>query len=191
MLDLPPMFNAGGDNIWDEPDIVLIYIITALVNGMGLEMGVTLMVRGLVISGTLTSEKDYLDTISNMLAEQVEFEEKGVPVDFKESFKEILNLRSLAEFDVTEFASKMADTNDLDDNDNDDFDFDDMEMPPQVTYLHLKDPVIVAGEPPIQFGDGSNIIIRLRLTMVDGWMLGKITPDVGDFFDFDDDEVKH
>ncbi|MEL7234829.1 MAG: hypothetical protein AAGK74_10055, partial [Chloroflexota bacterium] len=100
MFELPPMFGGGGENVWDEPDIVLTYIITALVNGMGLEMGATLMARGLVISGTLTSEKAYLDNISDMLMRQVQFDDESVPEEVREGLKDLLNLRSLAEFDL-------------------------------------------------------------------------------------------
>ncbi|MEL6151079.1 MAG: hypothetical protein AAFV33_19650 [Chloroflexota bacterium] len=190
MFELPPMFGGGGENVWDEPDIVLTYIITALVNGMGLEMGATLMARGLVISGTLTSEKAYLDNISDMLMRQVQFDDESVPEEVREGLKDLLNLRSLAEFDLHDMAATIAE--DMDDDDDDFDDMDDIDLPPPVTYIHLKDPVIVAGEPPIEFGEGSNVIIRLRLTTIDGWMLGKISPDAGAMFDFhDDDEIKH
>ncbi|MEM6282297.1 MAG: hypothetical protein AAF787_08910 [Chloroflexota bacterium] len=184
MFDLPPMFSGGGDNVWDEPDIVLTYILTALVNGMGMEMGATLMARGLVVSGTLTSEKAYLDNISDMLASHVQIDDENMPEEMREGLKDLLNLRSLAEFSMEDMAAEMDDEDDIDD----------MDLPPPVTYVHLKDPVIVAGEPPIEFGEGSNVIIRLRLTAIDGWMLGKITPDFGGMFDFDDEddeEIKH
>lgn len=208
MFDIPPMFG-GGDNIWDEPDIVLQYIVTALVNGMGLEISVTLMARGLVISGTLTSEAAYLDRISNMLREQVAFTDPEMPPEIKESLQQILDLRSLSEFDITNFIPRSViekmeadledgDTADVDGNDEDDIDYDDMDFdeddfPMTLQYLHLKDPVIVAGDPPINFGEGSDVIIRLRLTSIDGWMIGRIMPDVSDYFNSlnGDNDVQH
>lgn len=205
MFDLPMFGGGAGENLWDEPDIVLSYIVTALVNGMGLEIGVTLMARGLVVSGTLTSERNYLEQISNVLMNQVQFTDESVPEDVRESLKALLDLRSLSEFDADSYlpgagSISMGDEGDEDESDDndfddmDDFDEDDMDivdLPPTLQYLHLKDPIIVAGEPPINFGEGSDVMVRLRLTTIDGWMLGKISPDMTNYIDFDDNGTKH
>ncbi len=205
MFDLPMFGGGASENLWDEPDIVLSYIVTALVNGMGLEIGVTLMARGLVVSGTLTSEHNYLEQISNVLMNQVQFTDESVPEDVRESLKALLDLRSLSEFDADSYlpgagSISMGDEGDEDESDDndfadmDDFDDDDMDivdLPPTLQYLHLKDPIIVAGEPPINFGEGSDVMVRLRLTTIDGWMLGKISPDMTNYIDFDDNGTKH
>jgi hypothetical protein len=199
MFDLPPMFS-GNDNIWDEPDLVLQYIVTALVNGMGLEMSVTLMARGLVVSGTLISEATYLDNISNLLKKQVSFNDPDMPAEVRESLQQVLDLRSLTEFDISDFISEAMlnedEREEMDDEDDyEDYDYDDdySDMPPELQYLHLRDPLILAGEPPIDFGEGSDIVLRLRLTSIDGWMIGKISPNIPpEYFDLNsDDDVKH
>jgi hypothetical protein len=208
MFDLPPMFGSG-ENLWDEPDVVLTYIITALVNGMGIEIGATLMARGLVISGTLISEETYLDQMSELLVNQVKFTDPDVPEAMRESLKQALNLRTLSEFNIEDYVraatasmenleSEEGDEDDMDDMDDmddeeifdqDDFDMDD--MPPTLQYVHMKDPLIVAGDPPINFGEGSDVILRLRLTSIDAWMVGKISPEMPDFLDFDDNGLAH
>ncbi len=199
MFDFPPIM-AGGDNPWDEPDVVLTYIVTALVNSMGLQMGMTVMARGLVISGTVVSERSYLENVTQTLLDHVNFTGADIPEEAKESLKDILDVRSLAEFDIEDYMSGIP----LDDDDDldvegfvnlplngaevDEMDADD--MPPPLMYIHLKDPVVVAGEPPIGFGEGSDVVIRLRLTSIDGWMLGKLTPNLPDYMEFDDD-IQH
>ncbi len=199
MFDFPPIM-AGGDNPWDEPDVVLTYIVTALVNSMGLQMGMTVMARGLVISGTVVSERSYLENVTQTLLDHVNFTGADIPEEAKESLKDILDVRSLAEFDIEDYMSGIP----LDDDDDldvegfvnlplngaevDEMDVDD--MPPPLMYIHLKDPVVVAGEPPIGFGEGSDVVIRLRLTSIDGWMLGKLTPNLPDYMEFDDD-IQH
>jgi len=179
MMGLP---GAAGENYWDEPDFVLTYIVTALVNGIGMEIGVTLMMRGLVVSGTLVSEETYLDALTRTLQDQVSFTKDNVPNDARTALKDVLDMRPMTEFDKTdvfepaeedeagEKALPPLDT--LED------------MPPPVQHLHLKDPMIVVGEPPISFGEGSDMIVRLRMTTIDGWMIGRLLSDLPDFPDF-------
>ena len=47
-------------------------------------------------------------------------------------------------------------------------------------YLHLKDPLVVSGEVPIDFGEGGAALLRFRLTSIDGWMLGRVQPGYDD-----------
>ena len=66
------MFNefgnsGGGDNdFWQEPDFLLADLVSGFVNKGGMELGITLFVKGLVLTGTLTSEQEYLKAISGM-----------------------------------------------------------------------------------------------------------------------------
>jgi len=184
------MFGGGG-NVWDEPDVVLSYIVTMLVNTMGIEVGVTLMTRGLVISGSLVSEAVYLENVTQMLIKQVDITDEDVPEEAREALKSVMDMRGLYEFDPDDFIpgpDAVPDDYEYDEMDE----FVDDEMAPVIQYLHLKDPLILAGEPPINFAEGSDAMLRLRLTSIDGWMLGIIQPDFGDFMPFrDNGEVKH
>jgi hypothetical protein len=187
-----PMIG-GGDNFWDEPDFVLTYLVTALVNGMGVEMGITLMLRGLVVSGTLVSEQTYLEAITRTLQEQINFSEADASAEAQEALKNILDLRTMSEFDPLEMFGGMTDEVDgVEDDEADDFDVDDADVGPSlIQYLHLKDPLVVTGEPPISFGEGSDIVLRLRMTAVDGWMIGRLLPDVPDFPTFGNGNITH
>lgn len=205
------MFDSS--DYWSEPDQLLSYVVTMLVNAMDMEFDVTIMLRGLVISGTLVSEGKYLKQASNALAGQFDLSSSKIPVDAREALKEMFNLTNMTEFDVRDYieigkAKADADSAAPPDDDpssttdpefdNDDLDDEDFEalidnMPPPLQYLHLRDPMIVAGEPPIRFANGSEIALRLRLASIDGWMLGRLFPVMDD--DIlgldDDDDVRH
>jgi hypothetical protein len=60
-----------------------------------------------------------------------------------------------------------------DEDDDEDFDLDDMPMP-AIRHLHLKDPVILQPQPSISFTHSQISIVRIRLTAIDGWMIGKV-----------------
>ena len=66
------MFNdfLGDGGYWHEPDPFLVDLISTFVNRGGTELGITLFIRGLVITGTLVSEQDYLNAMSDMFAAQ-------------------------------------------------------------------------------------------------------------------------
>ncbi len=190
-MGLPPMFSmGGGDNFWDEPDFVLTYIVTALVNGMGMEIGMTFMVRGVLVSGTLISEDSYLDLLTQRLQQQISLDDTDAPAEAREALKTVLDLRSLKEFSPDDYVPPV----DEDDFDEDDLplspddlgDLDPGEMPPALQHVHIKDPLIVAGDQSVGFGEGGDILYRLRLTSIDGWMVGRLMPDMpNDFPDFD------
>lgn len=187
----------GDDSHWDEPDFMLSYIITALVNGTGMELGVTLMLRGLVISGTLVSEQTYLEKVTETLMNQVDLSKVDMPEQVKESLLALLDLRKMTEFNIDDYImeDEVDDMEDEDweeaEDDDEDWEDDDLDMPPPLQFLHLKDPLMLAGDPPIGFGEGSDVVLRLRLTSIDGWMLGRLTPDIPDFMDFGDNGVRH
>jgi hypothetical protein len=183
MMGLP---GGTGDNYWDEPDFVLTYIVAALVNGIGMEIGVTLMVRGLVVSGTLVSEETYLASLTKTLQQQVGFTAGNIPKDAEAALKDVLDMRSMTEFDPEDVFEGATD---------DDQDDQMLEMsegvPAPVQHLHLRDPMVIVGEPPLAFGEGGDLIIRLRLTTVDGWMIGQLLSDAPDFPDFGGSELTH
>ena len=92
------MDMLGNSNLWDEPDMVLSYIVTMLVSTMGVEVDVTLMTRGAVISGTLISEGVYLQKLTDTLMEKVQFTNQDVPEEAREALKLVLDVRDMSEF---------------------------------------------------------------------------------------------
>ncbi|MEO0562583.1 MAG: hypothetical protein AAF125_10735 [Chloroflexota bacterium] len=184
-----PSIFGGSDAYWQEPDFVLSYIVAALVNGIGLEIGVTLMTRGLTISGTLISEAKYLDGITERLQAQVSPADQYVPETAIDALHDLLDLRNMTEFDPVQYKTPPQVSEDESDTvpseaDEPLFDMlDDLGAPLQ--HLHLIDLVVLTGEPPMSFGEGSGVMLRLRLTSIDGWILGRILPDVPDLSDFD------
>ncbi|MFZ4814412.1 MAG: hypothetical protein ACOYL5_07750 [Phototrophicaceae bacterium] len=193
MLDFP--MTDGGAN---EPDFILNYIVAGLVNGIGVEIGITLMLRGLVMTGTMVSEKTYLEGVTKTLTEQIDFNDPNTPPEVRESIRQILDLRDLTEFSMADYmmanAAQMEEYED--DDEDDDFDDDDYapDIPPPLQYLHIKDPMMLAGDPPVAFSEGSGVVIRIRMQSIDGWMLGRLLPNTppDDFLDFGgDDSVRH
>jgi len=176
----------GNSNLWDEPDMVLSYIVTMLVSTMGVEVDVTLMTRGAVISGTLISEAVYLQKLTDTLMEKVKFTNQDVPEEAREALKSVLDLRDMSEFNPSDYLPE-EDVADAADTIEDDIG----EQPPVLMHLHLRDPLVVSGEVPIDFGEGGAALLRLRLTSIDGWMLGRVQPGYDDFSGFDDGEIRH
>lgn len=165
------MFNdyAGESGFWQEPDPFLVDLVSGFVNKGGMELGITLFMKGQVITGTLVSEQDYLNAMSDMFAAQAK---KSMVKPTKEELKateDVFDFTHLAE-DVDP-ATFMPDVSE----DDEDFDFDDNVPLPVIRHLHLKDPVILQPQPSISFSHSQISIIRVRLTAIDGWMIGKVT----------------
>jgi hypothetical protein len=167
------MFNdyMGESGFWQEPDPFLVDLVSGFVNKGGMELGITLFMKGQVITGTLVSEQDYLNAMSDLFAAQA-----------KKSMVKPTKAELKATEDVFDFSHLAEDVesdpflDDPDDEDEEDFDLDDMVMP-VIRHLHLKDPVILQPQPSISFSHSQISIIRIRLTAVDGWMIGKVTVD--------------
>jgi hypothetical protein len=53
------MFNdyMGEAGFWQEPDPFLVDLVSGFVNKGGMELGITLFMKGQVITGTLVSER--------------------------------------------------------------------------------------------------------------------------------------
>lgn len=176
------MFNGfdgpGGDEAgpWQEPDLVLTYLVSSLVNLAGTPLGITLMVKGVVITGTLMSEREYLSTLTQMLQSQVRRSLGALSAEEREMAE--------AAFDLTDL------TEDFYPDTDDDPDEEDFEMGMQmISHIHLKDPIVISPQPAIGFTDGIFPIMRIRLSNVDGWMLGTSMPGFGDMMD--DGGIRH
>jgi len=198
------MFNefggSGGDDsdFWQEPDFLLADLVSGFVNKGGMELGITLFVKGLVLTGTLTSEQDYLKAISGMFATQAK---KSLVNPSKQEIKnteEVFDFTGLAEdVDLTELYGQRDAEFDDEPVEPDEEEFgdpaeDDRTMP-TIRYLHLKDPVIIQPQPAVSFTHTQVSILRVKLTTIDGWMVGKVTvdDDLTDFPPPPPNEIRH
>lgn len=158
-----PELEFDESAFWLEPDFVLADIIASLVNLMELPVGVTLFIKGMVLTGMLVSEREYLDALSDTFTTLAR--QSFRPSDAKEveDLEAAFSYRDMTEHDPAAVEE-------------------DADALPPVRFLHLKDPMILTPQPGISFGHSGFPILRLRLTMVDGWMLGQSMPfgDLGD-----------
>lgn len=156
MENLFPELN----DYWREPDFLLRDVVSFLANKLNSNLGVTLMVRGAILTGTLVGEREYLNGVSNL---------------FKRMAQETLNAPSKEELESIDEAFNYDDmTEDLYPTDGTLIDEEEAFEPPPVRYLHLRDPVIVHPNATMSFNESLLPIMRIRLTEVEGWMLGRI-----------------
>ncbi len=174
------MFNEfpppGDGGFYDEPDPFLTDLVSGFVNRGGMQLGITLFVKGSIITGTLVSEQDYLEAMSSTFANQAkkalvkptskELKQTEEAFDFSHLAEDVdvpINLDGLPSFDPFDAEN-----------------FDEELTPPDlplIRHLHLKDPVILQPGPRASFAHSPISILRLRLQVIDGWMLGKVSPD--------------
>jgi len=185
-IDEAMMLEAmfGGDDdfdmnaYWNEPDFLLADIVNMLVNIAGLEIGITLFVKGMTLTGVLTSEEKYLRDLTDTFRRRVHMKNSKGKMSKKDR-KELDNM-----FDFTRLSETMI---------NQELNADGA-IPdgyPTVRFLHLKNPIRVGQGGVMNFGQGDVPYIRLRLSLIDGWMLGEIvSPDIFED-DVDSGEILH
>jgi hypothetical protein len=168
-----PMFD---DENWNEPDFLLSYLVSSLVNLGGAPVGITLLIKGMVLSGTLMSEREYLDTLSSLMQQQVRDALNTLPKKDREIAEKAFDFRDLTE-----------------DFYPDDDDEDEESAPEPLFFLHLRNPVIVSPQPVVSFSSGLFPVMRIRLSNIDGWMLGASMPeDLDDFIGGNgNNDIKH
>jgi hypothetical protein len=163
-------------SFWQEPDFLLADIVHMLVNVAELEIGVTLFVKGMTLTGVLTSEKEYLRDLTNTFRKRIHLKNKKMSKQEREEFNAMFDFTRLSETKVAQ---------ELDDEG--------VDMPSgmsSIRFLHLKNPMLLGTEGVMDFAQGDTPFIRLRLTLIDGWMLGQVvTPDM--FRDNDVPDVLH
>ncbi len=170
--------NFDESAYWLEPDFVLADIVGSMVNMMELPIGITLFLKGMVLTGTLVSEREYLEALSEMFTSLAK--QSFRPAGVKEA-KELEQAFSFTE--MTE--SPSADEEEAEDE---------QEFPSPVRHLHLKDAFILTPHPSISFGQSGFPITRIRLNAIDGWMLGQAMSLDEMELDMDDDppdEINH
>lgn len=149
------------NDYWREPDFLLRDVVSFLANKMNSSLGVTLMVRGAIMTGTLVGEREYLGGVNDL---------------FKRMARETLSNPSKEELASIDEAFNYDDmTEDLYPGEEEETEDEDEALEPQpVRYLHLRDPVIVHPTATMSFTESPLPIMRIRLTEVEGWMLGRI-----------------
>lgn len=161
---------GSSENSWMEPDFVLSYLVSALVNLAGAPLGMTLLVKGTILTGTLVSEREYLTILSEMLQSQIRRTLTGLSEEERGIAESAFDLTDLIE----DFYPDMGD--DENDGEDDDEDLDSMIGVNPIFHLHLKDPVIISPQPAITFSDGVFPVMRIRIANIDGWMMGASIP---------------
>lgn len=192
-----PNFGA----FWQEPDFLLMNIVSLLANKLESDLGVTLLVGGSIITGTLVSERYYLYTLGDLLR-NVGRSTLDVPPDIVDLVADALGVEDYTEDYYSEFdgddggddedtvededgaAPTSAGDAESGDASEDDTDDPDQPPPPVLQHIHLKDPVWIYPNTTVRFSQSPLPVIRLRLTSIDGWMFGRIT-----MTPFDDDHI--
>jgi len=163
--------NFDTSAFWQEPDFLLADIIHMLVNIAELEIGVTLFVKGMTLTGVLTSEKNYLRDLTATFRKRVHLKNKKMTKKEREEFNAMFDFTRLSESNVAQ-----------------ELDEEGVSMPAGVSsirFLHLKNPMLLGADGVMDFAQGDTPYVRLRLTLIDGWMLGQVvTPDM-----FRDDDI--
>jgi hypothetical protein len=157
-----PEFDPAA--FWQEPDFLLTELVSLFANALDAELGVTLMVGGAVISGTLIGERAYLKAVNAMV---------------KRLSRELLDKPSADDLDaITGVFDPDRMVEDLlpaltgEDEHGPEIETDLLTQPPPLRYLHLRDPILVQPGTVLSFADSELPIMRLRLTQVEGWIVG-------------------
>jgi hypothetical protein len=149
-----------------------------LVNRSGIQFGMTLMVRGMIISGVLVSEREYLAELSKYFQDQAKdaIKELMATAPKKEMRKMLKEAEAAWDFTyLTEdtYHDLENENNEDKEDDEDDTDFD---VPPdfsEIRHLHMKDVEVVFPAPGLEFFQSRIPTWRIRLTSIDGWLVGR------------------
>lgn len=148
---------------------MLANIISLMANALDSGLGVTLVVHGAVITGTLVGEREYLRGVNNLVKAIARDTFDGMPEESLKAFEETLFFNELTE-----------DDNDLPPDADPDAPDSAEHAPvmaadaPLIRHLHLRDPIIIYPSSTLSFRDSALPFMRLRLAAIDGWMLGRI-----------------
>lgn len=177
-----PMTNLPDFDLaayWSEPDFLLTDLVSLMANRADSQLGVTLMVKGAILTGTLVGEREYLRRINEMFKRMArETLNKPTKEDI-DSIEEAFGFDELIEDIYPPEGAEAEGELETDEID--------LEEGSPIRHLHLKDPVIIYPGSTLSFMDSALPILRLRLAAIDGWMLGRISvisddddlPDVG------------
>lgn len=173
------MFSSDAD-FWQEPDFLLSHLVSLMANRLNSQLGVTLLLRGLIMTGVLVGEREYLAGVNDMF-KSIAKDTLGKPTKAQtEAIDDAFIFDELTEDDYPDDPVD-PDEDDIDDSDPDDDTVSASVVP--IRYLHLKDPVIIYPQSVLSLSESPLPIIRIRLTEIDGWMMGRMM-----VFPMDDDD---
>lgn len=188
--DMDDFFMSDG-SYWQAPDFILTDIITTMVNMMEMPVGITLFMKGMIISGSLVSERQYLSSLSAVFQAlaSASFEGAEDDAEMKQEIQRMFDFTKLTENDYSlmdmEDEELEATHDDVDfdlnlDEDDDDeaFDFDEFYQMKKssvvpVRFMHLRDAMVLYPGASIGFRHSILPIIRIRIHSIDGWILGQ------------------
>lgn len=163
-------FGMDDEQFWHEPDFLLGLLVSFMANKLDSEFGITLMVGGSVVTGTLVSERAYLQRMNDLF-------QTIVRSSMTNPSEDDLNLLE----DAFGFEDMTEDT--YPDDLEDDVEIEDAPYSP-IRHLHLRDPYILYPGSAMTFGESPMPLLRIRLTAVDGWLPGRVNVIDGDGDDF-------
>jgi len=184
-------FFMDESGYWQAPDFILTDIITTMVNMMEMPIGITIFMKGMILSGSLVSERHYLGSLSAVFQAlaSASFEEDETD-EMDEELARLFDFTKLTENDYS-LDEDEDDEDDEDDNilnGNDDdisdeaeadvIDFDALYKMKKasvvpVRFLHLRDAMVLYPGASIGFRHSILPIVRIRIQSVDGWILGQ------------------
>jgi len=182
-FDLPFFPDTG---FWQEPDFLLSDLVSMLVNHAGIQFGITLMVKGMVVSGLLISEREYLAELSKYFQDQAKDAIKSAAAaaskaDMRKMLQEAeeaWDFTYLTE-DVYPESDRQAGEKAKSGKNKEKGGEEDVpgELTPAdfptIRHIHLKDVEIVFHSPGLEFMQTRVSTWRVRLTAVDGWLVGR------------------
>jgi hypothetical protein len=162
-----PQFDAAA--FWQEPDFLLNDLVSLFANALDAELGVTLLVGGAVVSGMLVGERAYLQAVNGLVRRLArELADKPTQAEMDELMHVFSPdrlsedvLAAVMDGEGPEAATAVELETDLLDN------------PPPLRYLHLRDPILIQPGAMLHFGDSELPIMRLRMSQVEGWIIGR------------------
>lgn len=166
MADNPSFADMmGGESYWQEPDSILTSLVSLMANRLGLELGVTLLVKGNIITGTIVGEREYLNAVNDLFKT---FMRESIEKPSKEQ------LRTIEENVLFNLLTEDFYADEYEDDKAAEEAFEEFDIT-MIRYLHLKNPLIVFSNGSLSLSDSPVPILRIRLTTIDGWLIGRMT----------------
>jgi hypothetical protein len=171
-------------NFWQEPDFLLTELVSLFATALDAELGVTLLVGGAVVSGTLVGERAYLKAVQGLVKRLArELIDKPTPNEL-DALAEAFNVDRLIEDPLPDLSDDEVDRigDALERGAHAEVETDLLGQAP-LRYLHLRDPILVRPSAMLHFSDSELPIMRLRLTQVEGWIVGRASLMSSDSFE--------